>query len=117
MAMLDTPLPLLFSLMHHMHDYNFHLAGTIMASLFSTWINAYYCFDYIWSLHGVPLAARKSSLQKYWMFFIGFGMPMTLFSSSRDWVAQAAFSSAIFPLGIILACGVNPATVHERGRS
>ena len=39
------------------------------------WLYALYCFDYSWSLHGVPLPARVRELEEGWAFFLGEGQP------------------------------------------
>jgi hypothetical protein len=48
-----------------------HHAGTLAQFLLLSWLYAYYSYDYKWSLKGVHLAERVTTLERKWPFFAG----------------------------------------------
>lgn len=46
-------------------------AGPVLSLLFLSWLYAYYCYDYKWSLAGVRLPDRLAYFQRRWAFFAG----------------------------------------------
>ncbi len=55
--------------------------------LLTSWLYAFFCFDYKWSLRRQPLAARIAYFEAHWAFFGGFGAACTLPVSSSLSVA------------------------------
>ena len=49
----------------------FTLAGKPLYFLLLSWLYAYYCFDYKWSLLGVRLPERLAYFETHWAFFAG----------------------------------------------
>jgi hypothetical protein len=45
--------------------------GLAVNLVFLSWLYAFYCFDYGWSLQGVPLAERIAFFERRWAFFAG----------------------------------------------
>jgi hypothetical protein len=45
--------------------------GLPLSVVFLSWLYAYYCFDYSWSLQGVPLPERLAFFERRWGFFAG----------------------------------------------
>ena len=45
--------------------------GLPIKVVFLSWLYAFYCFDYCWSLQGVPLAERLAFFERRWAFFAG----------------------------------------------
>lgn len=81
--------------------------GRIMGTMLSAWLYAFYCFDYQWTLRALSFSEKKQCLKKYWMYFVGFGIPMIAVPKG-DWVAETAYMSCLFPIGVIQAAGLNP---------
>eukprot|EP00879_Flechtneria_rotunda_P027198 GHRR01029079.1.p1 GENE.GHRR01029079.1~~GHRR01029079.1.p1 ORF type:complete len:159 (-),score=18.49 GHRR01029079.1:658-1134(-) len=48
-----------------------YFAGFTLNVLFLSWLYAYYCYDYKWSLQGKHLPARLSYFEANWAFFAG----------------------------------------------
>jgi hypothetical protein len=47
------------------------LAGAVLNVLLLSWLYAYYCFDYKWSLQGTRLPLRLMFFETNWAFFAG----------------------------------------------
>jgi len=45
--------------------------GPAVNVVFLSWLYAFYCFDYSWSLQGVPLPERLAFFERRWAFFAG----------------------------------------------
>lgn len=45
--------------------------GRLANVVFLSWLYAFYCFDYGWSLQGVPLPERLAFFERRWAFFAG----------------------------------------------
>ena len=52
--------------------------GSLAEFLLTSWLYAFFCFDYKWSLRRQPLAARIAYFEAHWAFFGGFGAACTL---------------------------------------
>jgi len=81
--------------------------GRILGTMLSAWLYAFYCFDYQWTLRSLSFSEKKLCLKKYWMYFVGFGIPMIAVPKT-DWVVETAYMSCLFPIGVIQAAGLNP---------
>jgi hypothetical protein len=81
--------------------------GRILGTMLSAWLYAFYCFDYQWTLRSLSFSEKKLCLKKYWMYFVGFGIPMIAVPKT-DWVVETAYMSCLFPVGVIQAAGLNP---------
>jgi len=46
-------------------------AGAVLNVLLLSWLYAYYCFDYKWSLQGTRLPLRLVFFEANWAFFAG----------------------------------------------
>jgi etoposide-induced 2.4 mRNA len=52
-----------------------YASGPLLNVLLLSWLYAFYCYDYGWSLQGRPLAARLAAFESQWAFFAGVGGP------------------------------------------
>lgn len=84
------------------------IAGSMLSRMLSAWLYAFYCFDYNWSLHNVPLSRKSAQFAKFWIYYIGFGLPMVSVLPHHSWVARAAFMACMFSIGIVQCVGANP---------
>ena len=90
------------------------VAGAILSKMLSAWLYAFYCFDYNWSLHNVPLSRKNAQFAKFWIYYIGFGLPMVSVGPHHSWVARAAFMACMFSIGIVQCVGANPLPAAEK---
>ena len=75
-------------------------------------LHALYCFDYRWSLHGVPLDCRINVVEDGWAYFLGFGAGMALVLCSTSLYVGAAVVGLLFPFYIIAAVDADPKAAH-----
>lgn len=85
--------------------------GRFAQFLLTSWVYAFYWFDYKWSLTNVPLENRVQFFQSHWAYFAGFGSlciaPQLLFS----FLLSEALMGMAFPLFVLMACESDP---HEQ---
>jgi len=72
------------------------------------WLNAVYCFDYKWSNRGMELRERIACCEKRWLYFIGFGLPVTLATFFFEYFISYSLISLLFPLFIPIAMYGSP---------
>ncbi|GBF99027.1 hypothetical protein Rsub_11972 [Raphidocelis subcapitata] len=89
------------------------LIGAVANVLFLSWLYAFYCFDYCWSLQGVPLPERLSFFERRWAFFAGFGLPCMLPTLLLPYHVGCALVNLLFPVFVLVACGSDPAGKHS----
>mmetsp|Transcript_344 Transcript_344/g.795 ORF Transcript_344/g.795 Transcript_344/m.795 type:complete len:307 (-) Transcript_344:149-1069(-) len=81
-----------------------------------SWLYAYYCFDYKWSLAKWPLDARLHFVETHWAYFAGFGGPCTMSVVLLPRMVGEGVMSTLFPLFVLVAIGVeaNPEAFKSR---
>ncbi|XP_026382239.1 protein EI24 homolog isoform X2 [Papaver somniferum] len=79
--------------------------GKMLSFLLLSWMYAYYCFEYKWSLAEVSLEKRLDFFESNWAFFAGFGSPCVLpiFFYSR--LVGSGVLAILFPLFVLTATG------------
>jgi hypothetical protein len=73
-------------------------AGPAANFLLLSWLYAYYCYDYKWSLKGVHLAERLLTFERKWPFFAGGCGGVGGWGGARQWllVAVACMQHQLF---------------------
>ncbi|KAH9056672.1 etoposide-induced protein 2.4-domain-containing protein [Lactarius vividus] len=84
------------------------VVGGIAEAVFFCWVNAYYCFEFIWIARGLSLSRRIRYLEERWMYFFAFGLPSALLCMWGSTLANAALFALIFPSYIIMAVHAHP---------
>jgi etoposide-induced 2.4 mRNA len=82
--------------------------GTITGFLFFCWVDAYYCFEFVWIAKGMSLSRRVRHLEERWAYYLAFGMPSTLLCTWSSSLANAAIFALVFPAYIIMATHARP---------
>jgi len=82
--------------------------GGVTETIFFCWVNAYYCFEFIWIARGLSLSRRIRYLEERWMYFLTFGLPSALLCMWGSTLANAALFALIFPSYIIMAVHACP---------
>eukprot|EP00940_MAST-03C_sp_MAST-3C-sp2_P003091 g3091.t1 len=77
--------------------------GSAIALTMLTWVYAYYCFEYKWTLQGWSLQRRLREIETRWAFYAGFGAPPTLATYFFPTFVSAGIFALIFPLFILTA--------------
>lgn len=74
------------------------VVGRTLYTVMLSWLYAYYCFDYKWSLGRWSLDQRLHHFETHWAYFAGFGFPCTLAASLLPGLVGEGVMSALFPL-------------------
>ena len=91
--------------------------GSILSTcLFQPWLYSWYCFDYHWSFYNVPLSNRRACLKEYWLYFVGFGVPLTVaLPHIHSWAGKVSYLACVFPVGVVQSVGLNPQLFNQSG--
>lgn len=74
------------------------------------WLNAVYCFDYKWGNQKWSLHKKISYCETRWLYFIGFGLPITLATFFFEYIISYSLVSLLFPMFIPMAMYGSPKT-------
>ncbi|KIP04802.1 hypothetical protein PHLGIDRAFT_109134 [Phlebiopsis gigantea 11061_1 CR5-6] len=86
-------------------------AGPTLGFVFLCWVDAYYCFEFIWIARGYSLSRRMRHLEERWAYYFAFGLPSTALCMWGSTLANAAIFALIFPAYIIMAMHARPAPI------
>lgn len=84
------------------------LVGPSLGFAFLCWIDAYYCFEFIWIARGFSLARRLRHLEERWAYYFAFGLPTAALCMWGSTLANAALFALVFPAYIIMAMYSKP---------
>ncbi|KAI9056880.1 hypothetical protein FKP32DRAFT_1638810 [Trametes sanguinea] len=82
--------------------------GPVAAFAFLCWVDAYYCFEFIWIARGYSLARRVRHLEERWAYYFAFGLPSAAICMWGSSLANAALFALFFPAYIIMAMYARP---------
>ncbi|KAF8212401.1 etoposide-induced protein 2.4-domain-containing protein [Mycena galopus ATCC 62051] len=82
--------------------------GPVASFIFLCWIDAYYCFEFVWIARGLSLSGRVRHLEERWAYYLAFGFPAAAFCVWGSSLANAAIFALIFPLYTIMAMHARP---------
>lgn len=75
------------------------LNGLLLFAVMYSW----YSFDYLWIANGVISTHRFQLLEKYWEYFVGFGLPLVIVTRFSSFLTGFSILYLVFPFQIILA--------------
>ncbi|KAG1756470.1 etoposide-induced protein 2.4-domain-containing protein [Suillus paluster] len=84
------------------------IAGPWMSFAFMCWVNAYYCFEFVWVARSSSLAQRVRHLEERWAYYFAFGLPSAVICNCGSGLANAALFALMFPAFIIMAMHARP---------
>jgi len=87
---------------------NIPLVGPPASFGFLCWVDAYYCFEFIWIARGMSLAKRVRHLEERWAYYFAFGLPSAALCMWGSGLANAALFGLLFPAYIIMAMHAHP---------
>ncbi|KAF5365625.1 hypothetical protein D9758_003282 [Tetrapyrgos nigripes] len=82
--------------------------GPVIGFLFFCWVDAYYCFEFVWIARGMSLARRIRHLEERWAYYLMFGLPSAALCTWGSTLANAALFALVFPMFIIMAMHARP---------
>ncbi|KAI0373323.1 hypothetical protein BV20DRAFT_938379 [Pilatotrama ljubarskyi] len=85
--------------------------GPAAGFIFLCWIDAYYCFEFIWIARGFSLSRRVRHLEERWAYYFAFGLPTAALCMWGSSLANAALFALFFPAYIIMAMYARPLPV------
>ncbi|KAM0755327.1 hypothetical protein T439DRAFT_320034 [Meredithblackwellia eburnea MCA 4105] len=89
--------------------------GSPISFIYACVVDSYYCFENQWLKSGWSFGERVKQLEERWGYFIGFGLPITLFSWwSADPVVNLALFSLLFPFYQIMSTVSIPQPLDPR---
>ncbi|KAL1668440.1 etoposide-induced protein 2.4-domain-containing protein [Schizophyllum commune] len=83
--------------------------GRPLELAFLCWVDAYYCFEFVWIARNMGLARRVRYLEERWAYFFAFGLPASLICTCGTGLANGAIFALVFPMYIIMAMHARPA--------
>eukprot|EP00117_Sycon_ciliatum_P048249 scpid87942/ scgid34372/ Etoposide-induced protein 2.4 homolog len=90
-------------------------AGPLLALVLNGLLVSLYSFEYTWFDRGVPLQKRVALISKYWTYFAGFGVPVSLLTTVifSNWMYSLPLTAIVFPFLIITAAQAKVPQIHE----
>ncbi|KAF9246128.1 EI24-domain-containing protein [Melanogaster broomeanus] len=82
--------------------------GPMISFVFMCWVDAYYCFEFIWIARGLSLSSRVRHLEERWAYYFAFGLPSAAICTWGSGLANAALFALLFPAYIIMAMHCRP---------
>ncbi|KIM80806.1 hypothetical protein PILCRDRAFT_822086 [Piloderma croceum F 1598] len=84
------------------------VVGPLAGFVFLCWVDAYYCFEFIWIARSMSLAKRVRHLEERWAYYFAFGLPSAALCMWGSSLANAAIFALMFPAYIIMAMHAHP---------
>ncbi|KLO18835.1 hypothetical protein SCHPADRAFT_899396 [Schizopora paradoxa] len=84
------------------------IVGNALGFAFFCWVDAYYCFEFIWIARGLTLAQRIRHLEERWAYYLAFGLPSSALCMWGSSLANAALFALVLPSYIIMAMHARP---------
>ncbi|KAI0747673.1 etoposide-induced protein 2.4-domain-containing protein [Daedaleopsis nitida] len=82
--------------------------GSVVGFAFLCWVDAYYCFEFIWIARGLSLSRRVRHLEERWAYYFAFGLPSAALCMWGSSLANVALFALFFPSYIIMAIYARP---------
>jgi len=85
--------------------------GPIVSLCLTSWLYAFYAFDYVWTYKNYNTQQRLNYFERHWAYMLGFGAPNALTSYFFPFFINAGVWAMLFPIFIVLAMMANPPPV------
>lgn len=87
---------------------NIPFIGPAIGFFFICWVDAYYCFEFVWIARGLSLSRRIRHLEERWAYYFAFGLPSAALCMWGSALANGALFALVYPVYIILAMHARP---------
>eukprot|EP00446_Apocalathium_sp_SHHI-4_P035643 CAMPEP_0177323238 /NCGR_PEP_ID=MMETSP0368-20130122/16637_1 /TAXON_ID=447022 ORGANISM="Scrippsiella hangoei-like, Strain SHHI-4" /NCGR_SAMPLE_ID=MMETSP0368 /ASSEMBLY_ACC=CAM_ASM_000363 /LENGTH=353 /DNA_ID=CAMNT_0018782993 /DNA_START=89 /DNA_END=1150 /DNA_ORIENTATION=+ len=88
--------------------YYIPVAGSSLYFLHSCWLASIYCFEYRWVHLRWTSNERLDYFEKHWLYFAGFGFPVSVVSFLCPRFIDAGMFAVLFPMCILTAIAAEP---------
>lgn len=83
--------------------------GRVLAFLFMSFVDGYYCFEQVWVSRGWSLERRMRYCEERWSYFVAFGLPSTAISFFHpSGLLNLMLFMLVFPFCMVLAMLAHP---------
>lgn len=93
--------------------YYIPIIGPPLFFLHSCWLASIYCFEYRWVHLRWTSNARVDYVERHWLYFAGFGFPMSFVSFLCPRFIDAGVFALLFPLCILTATTAEPRALQK----
>lgn len=84
--------------------------GPVIYFIHSCWLASIYCFEYRWMYQRWGSAARLDYFERHWLYFVGFGFPLSLVTYLCPRFVDYGVFALLFPIFILMSATAEP---HE----
>ncbi|KAF8326001.1 etoposide-induced protein 2.4-domain-containing protein [Cantharellus anzutake] len=88
--------------------------GPFQSFVLMCWVDAYYCFEYVWVAQGFSLSRRVRFQEERWSYFFGFGFALSALCMWGSSIANATLFALLFPLYVIMAIHARPLPTYPQ---
>lgn len=92
------------------------IAGPPLYFLHSCWLASIYCFEYKWVHLRWASNDRLDFFERHWLYFAGFGFPVSIVSFLCPRFIDAGVFALLFPLCILTATAAEPRELRSAPR-
>ena len=85
--------------------------GPLLYFLHSCWMASIYCFEYRWGHQQWSANARAEHVEGHWMYFFGFGFPVSIVTYVCPRFIDGGVFAVLFPLFVLTATDAEPKAV------
>jgi len=88
--------------------YYIPVVGPSIYFIHSCWLASIYCFEYRWAHQHWASSVRLEHFEQHWLYFAGFGFPVSFVSFLCPQFIDAGVFALLFPLCILTATTAEP---------
>lgn len=96
--------------------YYLPVVGAPLYFVHSCWLASIYCFEYRWVHHRWDSKKRLDYFEENWLYFAGFGFPVSFVSFLCPRFVDAGVFALLFPICILTASAAEPRELKKPAR-
>jgi len=89
------------------------VCGPALYFVHSCWLASVYCFEYRWVHQRWTSAARLDYFERHWLYFAGFGFPVSFVSFLCPRFIDAGVFALLFPIFVLTASRAEPRELRK----
>jgi etoposide-induced 2.4 mRNA len=92
------------------------IIGYFISFCLISWLYSYYCFEFVWRIKKMNLLQRIHYFQNHWIYFLGYGMFLSINSFLWNIFISNGLFSLFIPFYIILATISTPRRIKNNNK-